>query len=162
MRIIVVSDTHMPRSAKSIPAPLREALTTADYILHAGDWCVPDAVRAFEAYAPVDGVAGNNDVRELAERFGWRKRLNLGGIRIGIVHGHGTGGTTESRARQAFKNEKVDVILFGHSHVPLNRRDGGVLMFNPGSPTARRRQPHHSFGIWDIEDGILRTRHVFF
>jgi len=162
MRIIVVSDTHMPRSAKSIPVPLKEALASADHILHAGDWCVPDAVRAFEAYAPVDGVAGNNDVREVASRFGWRKRLNLGGVRIGIVHGHGMGGTTESRARQAFRNEKVDVILFGHSHVPLIRRDGDVLLFNPGSPTARRRQPYHSFGVWDITDGKLHARHVYF
>lgn len=162
MRIIVVSDTHMPHRAKTIPAPLRKALESADFILHAGDWCVPDAVRAFEAYAPVDGVAGNNDGREIAQRFGWRKRLDLGGIRVGIVHGHGAGGTTESRALQAFRNEKVDVILFGHSHVPLVRREGDVLLFNPGSPTARRTQPRYSFGVWDIEDGRLRTKHVYF
>lgn len=162
MRIVVVSDTHMPRSAKTIPAKLRKALESADHILHAGDWCTMDAVRAFEAYAPVDGVAGNNDGRDIAERFGLRRKLELGGVRIGIVHGHGFGGTTESRALQAFRSGEVDVILFGHSHVPLVKREGGVLLFNPGSPTARRSQPRHSFGIWDIEGGKLRTKHVYF
>src|SRR5690554_233941 len=113
----------MPHSAKTIPLKLRKALEKADFILHAGDWCTMDVVRAFEAYAPVEGVAGNNDGRELAERFGLRKRIELGGVRVGIVHGHGYGGTTESRALQAFLSEPVDVILFGHSHVPLVRRE---------------------------------------
>lgn len=162
MRIVVVSDTHMPHSAKTIPDKLKKALVKADCILHAGDWCTMDVVRAFEAYAPVEGVAGNNDGRDLAERFGLRKRLELGGVRIGIVHGHGYGGTTESRALQAFRNDQVDVILFGHSHVPLVRREGNVLLFNPGSPTSKRKQPRHSFGVWDIEDGRLRTKHVYF
>jgi len=162
MRIVVVSDTHMPHSAKTIPAKLRKALESADFILHAGDWCTPDTVRAFEAYAPVDGVAGNNDGRELVERFGLKKKIELGGVRIGIVHGHGYGGTTESRALQAFRNDQVDVILFGHSHVPLVRQEGDVLLFNPGSPTSKRTQPRHSFGIWEIKDGRLRTKHVYF
>jgi hypothetical protein len=162
VRIVVVSDTHMPHSAKTIPLKLRKALEKADYILHAGDWCTMDAVRMFEAYAPVVGVAGNNDGRELAERFGLRKRIELGGVRIGIVHGHGYGGTTESRALLAFRHEPVDVILFGHSHVPLVRTEGDVLLFNPGSPTSKRTQPRHSFGVWNIENGLLRTKHVYF
>lgn len=162
MRIIVVSDTHMPRSAKTIPARLQAALKKADYILHAGDWCATEAVRQFEAFAPVAGVAGNNDGPEIAARFGYRTVVTLGGLRIGIVHGHGTGGTTESRARQSFRGEAVDVILFGHSHVPLKKQADGVLLFNPGSPTAKRRQPHYSFGIWQIADGGLDARHVYF
>jgi len=158
MRIVVLSDTHMPRSAKSLPAPVVKALATADHILHAGDWTTPAVADLLAGYAPLDGVAGNNDGPELVKRFGYKKRLELGGIRIGIVHGHGSKGTTEGRAWDAWRGERLDVILFGHSHVPLYKKKDGVLLFNPGSPTDKRRQPVYTFGVWDIEDGTLEAK----
>src|SRR5690606_6961692 len=150
---VVLSDTHMPRSAKSLPVPVVKALGSADHILHAGDWTTPAVADMLAQYAPLDGVAGNNDGPGLVKRFGHKKLLELGGIRVGIVHGHGTQGTTESRAADAFRNEQVDIILFGHSHIPLYKKRNGVWLFNPGSPTDKRRQSSYSFGVWTIRDG---------
>jgi uncharacterized protein len=158
MRIVVLSDTHMPRSAKSLPAPVVKALGSADYILHAGDWTTSAVADKLAKYAPLDGVAGNNDGQDLVKRFGYKKLLELGGVRIGIVHGHGVQGTTESRAWEAFRRDKVDVILFGHSHVPLYKERNGVLLFNPGSPTDKRRQKAYSFGVWTVQEGTIEAR----
>ncbi len=162
MRIVVLSDTHMPRSAKSLPSPVVKALGTADYILHAGDWTTPAIADMLAKHAPLEGVAGNNDGQELVKQFGYKKLLELGGIRIGIVHGHGVQGTTESRAVDAFRREKVNVILFGHSHIPLYKKRNGMLLFNPGSPTDKRRQSTYSFGVWTIQDGSLEASIHYF
>lgn len=151
MTIGVVSDTHMPRHARVLPAALRDGLAGVDVIVHCGDMVDAMAVPLFEAIAPFQAVAGNNDPPELHRRFGKRKILELGEVRIGMVHGHdGTGRSTLARAQNAFKGERVDAILFGHSHVPYCERHDGVLLFNPGSPTDRRRQREFSYGIISI------------
>jgi putative phosphoesterase len=141
----------MPRHAKALPAALREGLRGVDVIVHCGDMVDAMAIPLFEAIAPLHAVAGNNDPAELQHRFGKRKILEFGAARIGVVHGHdGAGRSTLARAQNAFKAERVHGILFGHSHAPYCEWHDGVLLFNPGSPTDRRRQRKFSYGILRI------------
>ncbi len=121
------------------------------------------AVPIFEAIAPLQAVAGNNDPPELVKRFGSKKVLEFGSVRIGVVHGHeGAGRSTLARAQNAFKAENVNAILFGHSHVPYCEMLSGVLLFNPGSPTDRRRQPGYSYGIIRIEGSEIMPQLFYY
>jgi len=163
MLIGVVSDTHIPKRAKRLPAALLEGLREVELILHCGDWSAEEAYRALSAIAPVYGVAGNTDGPDLVARFGWRQVVETGGLRIGIVHGHaGVGKTTPDRAYGAFADDPPDAVVFGHSHVPFLARRDGTLLFNPGSPTDKRRQSRYSFGLLAAAGGKAEARHVYF
>jgi uncharacterized protein len=161
MKIVVISDTHMPKHGKKLPAKLIEELQCAELIIHAGDWQTIDIYEELAKFAPVEGVSGNVDGEDIKERFGEKKILQVNGKRIGIVHGHGRKGTTEKRAMSAFENEDTDVIIFGHSHIPVKKEIDGVLLFNPGSPTDKRRQPAFSIGLITVCDHI-HAEHVFY
>lgn len=161
MRIGVVSDTHMPSRAKGLPKELAEGLTGVDLIVHAGDWVAPEVADLLEKIAPVAGVAGNNDGDEIIARYGRKKILELAGFKVGLVHGDGIKWTTEKRAREAFRGEEVDIIIFGHSHTPFKDEVEGVLLFNPGSPTDKRRQALFSYGIIELGDTV-EARHFFY
>lgn len=162
MKIGVVSDTHMPFRGKQLPRALVEGLQGVDLILHAGDWTSLDAVSQLEAIAPVDGVAGNNDGREFVKRFSRRKVIEVAGVRIGLIHGdEGFGASTEFVAFEAFRDEGVDIIIFGHSHVPHISRKDGILLFNPGSAMDKRWESEYSFGLIEIGDEIT-ARHVYY
>jgi putative phosphoesterase len=164
MKIVVVSDTHMPRMNKKLPERLLRELKTANAILHAGDWTQMSVYDALAAYAPTYGVAGNNDGQDIVRRFGMRKVLKFEGNQIGIVHGHGAGyrPDTESRALEAFKDMELNVLIYGHSHIPVLKRLGEKLVFNPGSPTDKRGQSLYSFGILNLTDGTLVAKHIFY
>lgn len=163
MKIGVVSDTHMYGNKAYLPQALRDGLAGVDLILHAGDWVSLEVVKLLEEIAPVDGVAGNNDGPEIIDRFGTQKLLRLENVIVGIVHGDGFGKTTERRAYEAFAGEPVDVIVFGHSHVPYIEERAGTLLFNPGSPTDKRRQTLYSYGILNIRDGNrIEAKHHFY
>ena len=118
----------------------------------------------FESLAPFDAVAGNNDGAELLERFGRRKVLAVGGVRLGLVHGDlGLGRSTAERAARAFRADEVDAVLFGHSHIPLlDRLPDGRWRLNPGSPTDRRRQPRYSWALMQIDDRGIRPELRFY
>lgn len=164
MRIGVVSDTHMFGKAKSLPQALLQGLQGVDMILHAGDWIDEDVVDLFADLAPVDGVAGNNDGPGIVRRFSRRKVLELADYRVGLVHGDGSRSTPDT-ALQAFCDADgkgiVDVILFGHSHTPYLERHGGMLLFNPGSPTDKRRQLRYSFGILRL-GAVVEAEHHYY
>ena len=163
MEIAIISDTHMPRFGKALPAALRAGLAPVDAIVHCGDIVDAMAIPLFEQIAPLEAVAGNNDPPDLHHRFGKRKILEFGAVRIGVTHGHdGVGRSTLARAQNAFKGERVDAVLFGHSHVPYNHVHDGVLYFNPGSPTDRRRQPEYSYGIIRINGNKLLPELIFY
>jgi putative phosphoesterase len=161
LRVVIVSDTHIPRRAKLLPAALMKGLKKADVILHAGDWVDLSVYRELSRFAPVYGVAGNCDPPKVRKAFGARRILELEGWRIGIVHGDGQKGTTQNRALAAFEGEKTDLIIFGHSHLPYKARYGRTLLFNPGSPTDRRRNPLYSYGVASLGEK-LRVWHVYF
>lgn len=154
MRIGIVSDTHIRDHGKGLPKQLMEGLANVDLIIHAGDWMSLDVLYELETIAPVEGVAGNNDGWDIIDRFGHSKILTLEGHRIGIVHGHQGYKQTALNALDTFKDEAVQAIVFGHSHVPFNEVLQGVLMFNPGSPTDKRRQEKYSYGILTLTDKI--------
>jgi putative phosphoesterase len=161
-RIGVVSDTHMFARGEKLPKALIEGFTGVDLILHAGDFVDPAVVQRFEAIAPLEAVAGNNDGAAIIERFGFRKIIEAGGRRIGLVHGHvGPGRSTEWKAMHAFREEAVDIVVFGHSHIPHHEVISGVLLFNPGSPTDKRWQPHYSYGIIKLGTHI-EAAHFFY
>jgi putative phosphoesterase len=149
----VVSDTHMPRFGTALPRALERGLREANVerILHLGDMTDLLAVPLFEAIAPFDAVAGNNDGPAIRERFGRRKIVCVEHVRIGMIHGDGKNRTTLRRAVDAFDPAEVDVILFGHSHRPYVGRENGVIVANPGSPTDKRRSPRYSYAILTVD-----------
>lgn len=158
-RIGIVSDTHLPRFGHALPRALERGLRRAgvERILHLGDMTDLLAVPLFEAIAPFDAVAGNNDGAAIRERFGRRKIVLVEDVRIGMVHGDGKRGTTKSRALDAFAAGEVDVVLFGHSHRPMTGRERGVLVANPGSPTDKRLNPLYSYALLDIDGARARV-----
>ena len=164
MKIGLVGDTHLPRYGRRIPIALADGLREerVELIVHVGDFTGPEVPALFEAIAPLEAVAGNNDPPELRERFGHRKILDVAGVRLGVIHGDGRAGTTVGRSRAAFSDDPVDVICFGHSHQPLCERRDSVWLVNPGSPTDKRRQPRYSYAILDVEGGRAEPRLVFF
>ncbi|MGG6313833.1 metallophosphoesterase family protein [Paenibacillus macerans] len=163
MRIGVVSDTHMPRRGAELPPKLMQSFKTCDLILHLGDWVTMDVYEQLAALAPVDGVAGNNDPANLIRRFGQHKILELGGKRFGLTHGHlpGGGHGAHENAQRVFAGKPVDAVLFGHSHKPHLSENGGVLWFNPGSPTDKRREPKYSFGLIEFTAKGLQAKHIY-
>lgn len=164
MRVGLVSDTHMPRFAKALPAALQHGLIDhrVELILHLGDFTSPVVADLFQQFAPFDAVAGNNDSDEIRRRFGRRKILAVEGLRIGMTHGDGARKSTLQRALDAFASESVDVILFGHSHVPYCATHGNVWLINPGSPTDKRRMPQYSWCLLEIREGLaVPTLHYY-
>lgn len=160
-KVLILSDTHIPARAKQLPKILLDACENADLILHAGDWQNLEVFFELSAYTETIGVAGNVDPWEIVDRFGKKKIVTVENLKIGIVHGDGISRTTEQRAIEAFKEDDVDLIIFGHSHIPIMKEINGVTLFNPGSPTDKRRQPQYSFGILEIGEG-WNLRHIFF
>ena len=129
-------------------------LRAAEVILHAGDVCVAEVLDELAAYAPVHVVCGNNDGPDVVA---WGApetlELDLGGLRVAMIHDSGQATGRATRMRRRFPT--ADVVVFGHSHIPMDQTAGGVRIFNPGSPTDRRRQPHGTLGVLEIEDGRL-------
>ena len=153
MRVVVVSDTHLKREWRNrrLPAAAIELLATGDVILHAGDVTQPEHLDWFASLAPVHAVLGNNDP-ELVGRLPETRSVDLAGVRVGMIHDSGPARGREQRLHRRFPD--ADVVVFGHSHIPWNARGvGGQLLFNPGSPTERRRQPHRTMGVLELDDG---------
>jgi hypothetical protein len=154
MRVVAVSDTHAPRRWKGCPPAVAEHLRDADLILHAGDVCVPSVLDELAAYAPVKVVLGNNDGPDVAA-WGAPETLEfeLDGLPTAMVHDSGSAVRRTARMSRRFPG--AELVVFGHSHIPMDETGDGVRIFNPGSPTDRRRQPHGTIGLLDIEDGRL-------
>lgn len=161
MTIGVLSDTHMPKRAKQLPAIVYDSFIHADHIIHAGDINDCAVLEALDALAPVTAVYGNTDAAEMRIQLNETALLTLGGFKVGIFHGHGDRGKTLDRVLRQFEGQDLDCIIFGHSHIPYCRYHDGTLLFNPGSPTDKRRNPLYSFGL--LETGpVLRPQLLFF
>jgi putative phosphoesterase len=153
----------MPRFGRELPAELVDGLRDVMLILHAGDITQPFVLGLLGEIAPVEAVAGNNDPPELVAWLGRRKVIEAGGRRIGLTHGdQGKGQTTPQRALSVFADEHLDLIVFGHSHLPLLERRGDTWLVNPGSPTDKRRQPKYTYALIDVAAGELHPRLVSF
>ncbi|MFZ4514797.1 MAG: metallophosphoesterase family protein [Acidimicrobiia bacterium] len=151
----MLSDTHcMPGRSRRLPDAAYAALETADLILHAGDITTRHLLDELEAFAPVLAVLGNND-HELIGLLPETRELTLGGVRVAMVHDSGHKDSRAARMRTRFPD--ADIVIFGHSHEPCAQRTAeGLVLFNPGSPTERRRAPEHTIGVLDIADGALQ------
>lgn len=141
MQLVITADTHVPKRARDLPAPLWAAIDAADVVLHAGDWVDVALLDALEARARrLVGVYGNNDGPPLRARLPEVARVELDGLRVAVVHE--TGPKTRREERCAARFPDCDVLIFGHSHIPWDTTtDTGLRLLNPGSPTDRRRQP---------------------
>ena len=152
MQIAVISDTHMPRGTRRLPKGCVERLLTADLILHAGDLMRLAVLRELEAYGPVAAVYGNVDDAEVRAVLPAVASVDAGGVTIGLVHDAGPAKGRLARLRRRFPD--ADAVVFGHSHLPLHEQDAdGFQIFNPGSPTERRRAPRHTMGIATVAGG---------
>lgn len=151
----------MPKRAKALPLTLIENLKSVDLIIHAGDWQTLDVYHQLCEFAPVEGVYGNVDDEPVRNQFEKNLVIEVGNVTIGITHGGGKNKTTEKRALDQMEYENVDILIYGHSHIPVVKEIGDMLLFNPGSATDKRRQSHFSFGLINVGDTVL-CRHVFY
>jgi uncharacterized protein len=151
---VVLSDTHAPRRWKSCPPAVAAQLRTAGLILHAGDVCIAPVLDELAQYAPVTAVVGNNDGPDVAA-WGAAETAELAveGLRIAMIHDSGQAHGRLARMRARFPG--ADLAVFGHSHIPMDVAADGFRIFNPGSPTDRRRQPHGTLGVLRVTDGAL-------
>ena len=141
--VAVISDTHMPRGSRRLPAECVERLRNADLILHAGDFVAPTVLRDLRALGPeVAAVYGNMDDAELRAQLDRETRLDFAGTVIGMVHDGGPRAGREARLAARFPGAAA--VVYGHTHVPHMTQHEGVWILNPGSPTERRTAPAHS------------------
>ena len=157
MKLAIISDTHMPRGNRSIPAACLERMRAADAILHAGDLIGLEVLELLRSLGPpVHAVRGNVDDPELAMKLPAVAVVEAEGARILMTHDGGPGPGRLARLRRRFAD--VDAVVFGHSHIPLHEEQDGFHIFNPGSPTERRRAPKHTMGEAEARDGRLSFR----
>ncbi|SME92958.1 hypothetical protein SAMN02745830_00550 [Streptomyces sp. Amel2xC10] len=150
-----MSDTHLPRRARALPAPLLDEIPRADVVFHAGDWVDTATLDLLESRSRrLVAVYGNNDGPELRSRLPEVAYADLGGLRFAVVHETGPARGREARCAADFPG--VDVLVFGHSHIPWDTTaPGGLRLLNPGSPTDRRRQPHCTYLTATAAEGHL-------
>ena len=167
MRIAIIADTHMPRGSRRLPDACIDELRAADAIVHAGDFTGPEALGEIEALAAADGrkrsfvaVHGNVDTADVVKGLPARAQIDLGGVTLGVIHDAGPRRGRLARMRREFPD--ADAVVFGHSHMPLAEREGAFQIFNPGSPTERRRAPARSMGVALAEDGRIEFEHMYF
>ncbi|MEU0216491.1 metallophosphoesterase [Streptomyces sp. NPDC006265] len=155
MRLLLMSDTHLPKRAGELPAPLLAELPYADVVFHAGDWVDAATLDLLEARCRrLVGVYGNNDGPQLRARLPEVAYAELGGVRFGVIHE--TGAKQGRQQRCAARFPDLDVLVFGHSHIPWDTTaPSGLRLLNPGSPTDRRRQPHCTYMTATIAEGQL-------
>ncbi len=152
VRIAIISDTHMPRGGRWLPAACVERLRAADLILHTGDLSTLAVLRELEGYGRVVAVRGNVDDAQVRAALPATTEIDAGGAIIALIHDAGPAQGRLSRLRRRFP--QADAVVFGHSHIPLHERaEDGFQIFNPGSPTERRRAPAHTMGMASVDQG---------
>jgi hypothetical protein len=152
--IAVISDTHLPRGRRRLPEACVERVAQADLVVHAGDFTAPEVLDEIAAIGPpLRAVHGNVDAATLKLRLPETDVFGAGGATIAVIHDAGPARRRLERMRARFPD--ADAVVFGHSHIPLHEESGGFQIFNPGSPTDRRRQPTHTMGIATAADGAV-------
>jgi uncharacterized protein len=157
MRIAIIADTHLPRGNRRLPDACVSRLRTADLIIHAGDLMRLPVLRELEQYGPVVAVHGNVDDAETRAALPAEATVDAEGARIAVIHDAGPRAGRLARMRARFPDAAA--VIFGHSHLPLHERaEDGFQIFNPGSPTERRRSPAHTMGLAHAREGRVRFR----
>ncbi len=153
MKIGVLSDTHIPKVCADLPAEIVKAFKDVDLILHAGDLVEMKVLNQLQKLAETKAVRGNMDEPELQNVLPEKEIIKVNGFTIGLTHGYGPPANLIDCVKNEFP-EKVDVIVFGHSHSPVNEKRGGILFFNPGSPTDKIFAKYNSYGMLTIDNSI--------
>jgi len=154
MQIAIIADTHLPKGTRQLPAGCVERLCGADLIIHAGDFSTVPVLNELRAYGPVIAVHGNVDDYEVRGALPETAEVTAGGALIAVIHDAGPAAGRLERMRRRFP--RADAVIFAHSHTPFHQTAAdGFQLFNPGSPTERRRAPHHTMGLARAEDGRL-------
>jgi hypothetical protein len=157
MKLLLLADTHVPKRARQLPARVWEEVDLADVVIHAGDWVSISLYEELLARSDrLVGCWGNNDGAELRAVMPERADVTLGGVRISVVHETGPSKAREHRMSIAYPD--IDLLVFGHSHIPWDTvTDSGLRLLNPGSPTDRRRQPFCTYMTAEATDGKLHN-----
>lgn len=155
MRLVLTTDTHVPKRARDLPPNLWTAIDAADVVIHAGDWVDAGMLDALESRSRrLIACYGNNDGPALRARLPEIARADLDGVRLAVIHETGDAKGRDERCAAAFPD--TDVLVFGHSHIPWDTTaPGGLRLLNPGSPTDRRRQPHCTYMTATISGGRI-------
>lgn len=151
MIVGVIADTHIPTRAKKLPQKLLKSLKGVDLIIHAGDFVEMRILEKLEKIAKIEAVFGNMDEEEIKLKLPGRKIIQVEEVKIGIVHGSDIPWDMNKRVPNNFRKEKIDCVVFGHTHLPRNQEIEGKLYFNPGSPTDQIFSTSNTFGILKIE-----------
>lgn len=155
MKIVVLSDTHIPQAAEELPAKIYDELKSADLLLHAGDITSLIFLKNLQKLAKdIRAVYGNMDDLSLRKILPKKEVIKVNGFTIGLVHGWGSPSGLVDLVEKEFQEKKPDIIIFGHSHQPLCLNKNGILFFNPGSPTDKVFSGANSYGIISINDSI--------
>lgn len=158
MKLLVLSDTHIPHRAREIPRALNPFFEACDGIIHAGDFTTLDVLVELEAWGkPVYAVWGNMDEEALYRRLPQHMVTEVGGLRIGITHGAGAPVGIVERVVGVFEKDAVDLIIFGHSHTALIEERDGLILLNPGSPTDTVYARQQTFGWIELDPGWIRV-----
>ncbi|MDP2922762.1 MAG: metallophosphoesterase [Candidatus Omnitrophota bacterium] len=162
MRILVISDTHIPLAAKKLPAIIEEEAKGSDCCLHAGDFVSNEVFEALSRLTKTYAVYGNMDNSELKKKLPEKESIDFEGVRLGLIHGRGSPVNLIDCIKREFSEEfkKLDIVVFGHSHYPLDKEIDKKIYFNPGSPTDKVFTPYCSYGILEIEGKVIKRRIV--
>lgn len=162
MKIVILSDTHAKKHNDKLFKLIDNLFKEADMIIHAGDYISPSVVLKLKEHDNFVGVWGNNDKSYIRDILKEKEILSIEGYKIGLYHGHGTSKNTLTTAYDKFVDDKVDIIIFGHTHQPLILTKNKILMINPGSPSCKRREKWYSYVILEIEDKTIDVQLKFF
>lgn len=156
MKILVLSDTHIPRVAQDLPEKIYKEIESVDMILHAGDFVEIEVLDDLKGLKKVHAVYGNMDSAEVRRALKDKEIVHAGKFRIGLIHGYGSPRELADTVKAEFTN--VDAIVFGHSHIATNIMKDGVLLFNPGSPTDTVFAKEKTYGILEVTDKKIEGR----
>lgn len=159
MKIGVISDTHIPERAQDLPKEVYLAFKNVDLIIHAGDLVSIDVLNSLNKICPVKAVYGNMDSPEVKKTLKQKEIISIGNFKIGLIHGEGHPSVLIHLLKKTF-DQKLDIIVFGHSHSPINEKQSSTLFFNPGSPTDTIFSPYRSYGIIEISDNNIKAEIV--
>jgi putative phosphoesterase len=162
MKILVLSDTHIPVTTRSLPAVILETARKCDLCLHAGDFIGYEVYQTLNRVVKTHGVCGNMDEQDIIDKLPEKEVIQLDGVTIGLAHGRGAPDNVIASLDKIFHgNNNIDIFVFGHSHIATDKEINNKIYFNPGSPTDTMFAPRRSYGIIEINNKKISRKVVY-